>query len=161
MKRVRFRHELVSSIPEVLRGDTLYVTKDGDVAGHLCACGCGREVITPLSPTDWSITFDRRGASLSPSVGNWAFPCRSHYFIWSGEVAWARDMSQSAIEGGRRRDRARKDRYYAVLDDRTTKPASTHPTGASVSTQVRPAVPLATGARLVAWWKRLWGVAGL
>lgn len=161
MKRGRFRHELVSSIPEVLRGDTLYVTTDGDVAGHLCACGCGREVITPLSPTDWSITFDRRGASLSPSVGNWAFPCRSHYFIWCGEVVWARDMSQSAIEGGRRRDRARKERYYAVLENGTTKPASTHATGVPVSAQDRPAVPLAAGARLAAWWRRLWGEAGV
>lgn len=115
MTQLRFRHEIVDSIPETLQSNTLYVTADGDVAGHLCACGCGREVITPLSPTDWSVSFGRKGASLSPSIGNWAFPCRSHYFIWGGAVVWARDMSDKAIAQGRRLDKARKQNYYDNL----------------------------------------------
>lgn len=114
MKQARFRHEVVGSIPEVLKPATLYVTTDSDVAGHLCACGCGREVITPLSPTDWSLSFDQRGATLYPSIGNWAFPCRSHYFISNGAVVWARDMSDKAVAQGRRRDKARKQRYYEM-----------------------------------------------
>lgn len=148
MKQVRFRHEVVDSIPETLQANTLYVTTDGDVAGHLCACGCGREVITPLSPTDWSITFDRRGASLSPSIGNWAFPCRSHYFIRNGAVVWARDMSDKAIAQGRRRDQERKLSYYDRLNEL--------PVPQEHSPEPLPS-PKHQSARqsLLAWWKRL------
>ncbi len=148
MKQVRFRHEVVVSIPETLQANTLYLTTEEDVAGHLCACGCGREVITPLSPTDWSITIDRRGASLSPSIGNWAFPCRSHYFIWDGVVVWARDMSDKAVAQGRRRDKERKLGHYERLNGlpvslEKSPELSSSPTHQSAS------------QRLGAWWKRL------
>lgn len=151
MKQAQFRHEVVDSIPETLQANTLYVTTDGDVAGHLCACGCGREVITPLSPTDWSITFDRCGATLFPSIGNWAFPCRSHYFIRDGDVVWARNMSDKAIAQGRQRDRVRKQRYYGRLSEPQAMPRAPgleslppkHPTRRS------------GGQRLLAWLKRM------
>lgn len=133
MTQLRFRHEIVDSIPETLQSHTLYVTADGDVAGHLCACGCGREVITPLSPTDWSVTFGRHGASLSPSIGNWAFPCRSHYFIWGGAVVWARDMSEAAIAEGRCLDKARKQNYYEQLGGVPPTPPKLTPTMANQS----------------------------
>lgn len=153
MKQVRFRHEVVGSIPETLQANTLYVTTDEDVAGHLCPCGCEREVITPLSSTDWSISFDRRGASLFPSIGNWTFPCRSHYFIWDGAVVWARDMSDKAIQQGRLRDRALKQRYYERQADRAlTRADQVH---APVLPLATSAVGQSTGQRLLAWWKRL------
>lgn len=153
---MRFRHEVVGSIPEVLKPNTLYVTTDADVAGHLCACGCGREVITPLSPTDWSVSFDRQGATLYPSIGNWAFPCRSHYFISNGGVVWARNMSDKAIAQGRRRDKARKQRYYEFQ-------ATTQSAPASKAAEKLPALPASTmtdiiksgGEELLAWWRRL------
>jgi len=34
-------------------------------------------VVTPLSPTGWSLIFDGETVSLYPSIGNWNFPCRS------------------------------------------------------------------------------------
>lgn len=148
MKRVRFRHEVVVSIPETLQANTLYLTTEGDVAGHLCACGCGREVITPLSPTDWSITIDRRGASLSPSIGNWAFPCRSHYFIWDGVVVWARDMPDKAVAQGRRRDKERKLGYYERLNGLQVPLEKSPELSSSPPHQ-------STSQRLGAWWKRL------
>lgn len=155
MKQVRFRHEMVSAIPETLQPSTLYVTTDRDVAGHLCACGCGREVITPLSPTDWSISFDRRGASLFPSIGNWAFPCRSHYFIRGGAVVWARGMSDMAIQQGRRQDRVRKQRYYEQHADRP--PVYADQVHTSVPPLATSAVGQSISQRLRAWWKRLVG----
>lgn len=145
MKQERFKSEVVGSIPEILQAKTLYVTKDGDVAGHLCACGCGREVITPLSPTDWSINFGRRGATLSPSIGNWSFPCRSHYFIWDGVVVWEREMSAKAIEQGRRRDKARKQDYYEQLNRRPEPKLESPPQ------------PQSMLQRLRAWWKHRFG----
>lgn len=154
MKQVQFRHVMVNSIPDLLQANILYVTTDEDVAGHLCACGCGREVITPLSPADWSIAFDRQGASLSPSIGNWAFPCRSHYFIWNGVVVWARNMSDRAIAHGRRWDKARKQRYYDRLSDRPqTPPELAH------APVPHPPLPARQrfGHRLLAWCRRLLG----
>lgn len=146
MNQVQFKSEVVGSIPEALQANTLYVTTDGDVAGHLCACGCGREVITPLSPTDWSITIGRRGATLFPSIGNWAFPCRSHYFIWDGAIVWARDMSAKAIEQGRRRDKARKQDYYEQLNGQPMPKIEPRPPQYQSMIQ-----------RLRAWWIRLFG----
>lgn len=151
MKQARFKHEVVDSIPEKLQSNILYVTVDGDVAGHLCACGCGREVITPLSPTDWSITFDRRGTTLFPSIGNWAFPCRSHYFIQNGTAVWARDMSAKAIERGRHQDRVRKQRYYANPSELQSVPLA--PAPEELPSQA--AIPPLNGNRLLAWLKRL------
>ena len=150
MKSPHFKHEVVGSIPEVLQPNTLYVAAEGDVAGHLCACGCGREVFTPLSPTDWSVSFDRRGASLSPSIGNWAFPCRSHYFIWNGAVVWAGDMSDRAIAQGRGRDRARKNRYY----ERLGAPAK----GNQPTTPLAPPRCRSIWEKLLAWGRRLFAL---
>lgn len=151
MSKVRFKCELVASLPERLKPNILYVTVDKDVAGHLCACGCGREVITPISPTDWEVSFSRRGTSLSPSIGNWAFPCRSHYFIWDDAVVWARDMSDNAIEIGRRRSSECKQRYYdhqAGLHQYTTTETQNMPA------PVAPVPSRSPVRKLMAWWRR-------
>jgi hypothetical protein len=52
--------------------DTIYISIRFATVGHKCCCGCGREVITPLSPTDWSLTSDGETVSLHPSIGNWS-----------------------------------------------------------------------------------------
>jgi len=93
-----------------------------------CCCGCGREVVTPLSPTDWKPLFDGETISLDPSIGNWSFPCRSHYWIRENRVEWARRWSREEIEGGRARDRLRK---AAAYDKRIDTP---EPEGASCAT---------------------------
>ncbi|WP_394854853.1 DUF6527 family protein [Citrobacter freundii] len=43
-------------IPEQLEEGILYVSMPYSTIAHLCACGCKNEVITPLSPLDWSMT---------------------------------------------------------------------------------------------------------
>lgn len=146
MKAARFKHVLVDAIPEELQAGILYVAKDGDVAGHLCACGCRREVITPLSPTDWSLTLTRHGATLDPSIGNWAFPCRSHYFISGGNVVWAKDMSAKAIAKGRQGSRARKQSYYENLN---TQPLEIE----EVGYKPLPSKWQGCFQRLAMWWK--------
>lgn len=113
MKTKRFEHKIVDCLPDPLVPSVLYTTREGDLAAHLCACGCGSEVITPLLATGWRLTMDRAGASLDPSIGNWTLPCRSHYFITGGRVIWEGDMSQAVVDRGRARDQARKKRYYA------------------------------------------------
>ena len=104
----------VEEIPEELSADTLYVSVVYRTTAHLCCCGCGHEVVAPLSPTDWSITFDGVSVSLSPSIGNWNFPCRSHYWIVDGQVRWARPWTDREIRAGRARDTVAKNRYYST-----------------------------------------------
>lgn len=111
--RQRLSHKFVEFIPEQLQEGVLYVSTTYATAAHLCFCGCGREVVTPLSPTDWRLTFNRKTVSLSPSIGNWSFPCRSHYWIKNNCVQWCGEMPQHAIDAGRARDRLLKAAYFS------------------------------------------------
>ena len=104
MKVKHLTPQFVESFPARLEQGELYLAMEFATAAHLCACGCGTKVITPFSPTDWQMSFDGENVSLKPSVGNWAFPCRSHYWVRSGCIQWAGDMSQEEINAGRKRD---------------------------------------------------------
>ena len=102
----RLSPELVASFPQPMSEGTLYVSLTFNSCGHLCCCGCGREIVTPLSPAQWSITYNGRDISLSPSIGNWEIGCKSHYWIKKGRVQWSRPFTQSEIRDNRARDRA-------------------------------------------------------
>lgn len=97
-----------------LKEGTLYVSIPYATTIHRCCCGCGIEVVAPLTPTDWELTFDGESVSLYPSIGNWNFPCQSHYWIRNGRAEWARPMSKYEIEAGRMDDRIAKQKYYGV-----------------------------------------------
>ena len=112
-------HEFVEFIPDDLKEGTLYVSIGFATVVHKCCCGCGREVVTPLSPTDWKIIFDGKTISLDPSIGNWSFDCKSHYWIRCSRVQWAPQWSQKQIEAGRAHERLAKERYF----DNTKPPA--------------------------------------
>lgn len=128
MTRVtKLTHEFVEYLPQELNEGSLYVSIDYATVAHKCCCGCGLEVITPLSPTDWQLTFDGRSVTLYPSIGNWSFPCQSHYWIRNNRVQWARRWSRHEIETARARDRAARARYFQVqtappLDSTTSVP---------------------------------------
>ena len=107
-------YELVKTIPNELEERMLYVSMECATVVHKCCCGCGREVVTPLSPTDWKMTYDGESISLSPSVGNWSFECRSHYWIRQSRVTWAGRWSEEQIEAGRRYDRKTKEAHYTT-----------------------------------------------
>ncbi|GAB1342130.1 hypothetical protein MASR1M101_12570 [Gemmatimonas sp.] len=93
----------------------LYLALDYGTATHTCCCGCGEEVVTPLTPTDWRITYDGETISLSPSVGNWNAACRSHYIVERGRVIPCGDWSDERIAAERQRDCGTKARYYSEL----------------------------------------------
>jgi hypothetical protein len=94
----------VEFIPERLEPGKLYVSRKYHTAAHLCCCGCGREVVTPLNPAKWQLTKLKGKVSLYPSIGNWSFPCQSHYWITDGQVDWVGAMSSARIEGVKNRD---------------------------------------------------------
>lgn len=89
----------------------------------MCCCGCGSEITTPLSPTGWRLIFDGRTVSLEPSVGNWSYPCRAHYWIRRGRVEWAPRWSDEEIAEGRNMARRAKEAYYAGADGESHRTA--------------------------------------
>lgn len=106
-------HKFVDVIPDQLDDATIYVSIQYATSVHKCLCGCGNEVVTPLSPTDWRLTFDGETISLCPSIGNWSFPCQSHYWIEQDSVRWAPRWNKKQIEAGRRRARETKQHHRA------------------------------------------------
>lgn len=116
MRQTDFSHQIVEFIPERLEEGILYVSYRYKTGVHKCACGCGEEVVTPLGPTDWSIQIENGTATLYPSIGNWSFVCRSHYFIRKGRVIWTDQMSRQQIERGRALDRKARELYLKEVN---------------------------------------------
>ncbi|MGA3266498.1 MAG: DUF6527 family protein [Verrucomicrobiota bacterium] len=108
---MKLSHKFVKTVPETLEDGVIYVSVEYATAIHKCCCGCGNQVVTPFSPTDWQLVFDGKTISLSPSIGNWNFPCRSHYWITNNVVKWAPKWSKAEIEAGRKKDEIYKKAY--------------------------------------------------
>ena len=103
--------EYIELLPPVLENGKLYISKKYGTAVHLCCCGCGTKIVTPLKPTDWSITEHNGRVTLRPSVGSWNHPCRSHYIIRDNKVIEAGAMSNRSIELGLAMNEAAKESY--------------------------------------------------
>jgi hypothetical protein len=117
------RHEFVEFIPTELAEGVIYVSIEYATAVHKCFCGCGSEVVTPIAPTDWEISFNGETVSLHPSVGSWSLPCRSHYWIVDNQIHWSYAWSSEEIEEARQADRYAKTTYYESKNA-TVSPAS-------------------------------------
>lgn len=97
-------HKFVEFIPDILEDGILYITIEYCTAIHKCVCGCGNEVVTPFSPNDWQLTFDGKSVSLYPSIGNWNFECKSHYWITNNKIKFARKWKDDEIDLGRKKE---------------------------------------------------------
>jgi hypothetical protein len=122
-KRPGYGYAFVDYIPADLEADTVYVSTTYGTVAHVCACGCGAKVVTPLSPADWQLCFDGESVSLTPSIGNWSFPCRSHYWITNGHVHWAKQWSDAQIAAGRRREVADRAAYFRQRANQPSAPS--------------------------------------
>ena len=109
---MKLTHKFVKNIPEKLENGVIYISAEYSTAIHKCCCGCGNEVVTPFSPTDWKLIFDGKSISLYPSIGNWNFECQSHYWIIENEVEWGLRWSKKQIERGRWKDELNKRKYF-------------------------------------------------
>lgn len=118
----RFSYALVESIPERLEDSVVYVSRRYSTASHLCACGCGTEVVTALSRDAWTARIADAGISLWPSIGNWSFPCKSHYYIEDGRVRWSGAFSRAMVDRVRRADNPRAHAPNGGADVAPTKP---------------------------------------
>jgi hypothetical protein len=109
----RFVHE----VPEGLEEGKLYISVEVGSVNHLCACGCGNEVVTPLHPARWVIVYDGETITLWQSVGSFGLPCRSHYVIDRNRVIWQPAWSLSDARAGSVHDRRAVERFYAAKAD--------------------------------------------
>ncbi len=112
---IKIKLERVHYMPKLLEPGILYISEEFGTAAHLCACGCGAKIRTPLGPTEWSIEDTDAGPTLWPSVGNWQQACKSHYVIYRGEVKWAGTWTDTQIHAGRVREEKRREVYYRAL----------------------------------------------
>jgi hypothetical protein len=114
MRHQRLEHQFVQYIPDQLSEGVLYISMEYGTAAHSCCCGCGEQVVTPFTPTDWKMIYDGESVSLWPSIGNWTLACRSHYMIDRGRVLEAGPWSDRQIAAERSRDHAAKARDYGA-----------------------------------------------
>jgi hypothetical protein len=150
IRHLRLEPRFVKGVPRELEPGVLYVSMEYGTVVHSCCCGCGQEVVTPLTPTDWKLTFDGESISLHPSVGNWNLPCRSHYVVRNNRVIEAGSWDQARIKAEVSRDKAAKAAYYA-------QPAELPKPRPAISTDTAPATTKAGHVDKGLWAKlRRW-----
>ena len=113
---MRIELQRVQFMPADLKPGVLYASEEFGVAVHLCACGCGSKIRTPLGPTEWTLEVTDDEPTLDPSIGNWQQACQSHYWIYEGEIVWAKKWTPEQIARGRRGEAKRRRDYYDALD---------------------------------------------
>lgn len=101
-RRETMTHEFVQFIPDELEEGVVYVSVRYHVVTHLCPCGCGERVVTPLHPMQWTLSYDGETVSLNHSVGGGG--CNSHYFITRDKVRWAMPLTDKQRIRAARRD---------------------------------------------------------
>lgn len=106
--------QFVTTFPTPMEPGVLYVSTTYSTAGHICACGCGREVVTKLAPARWSVIYDGE-VSLHPSVASTGLSCNSHYFITRGGVNWHRKLDSSEKVAARLADQQAVDMSRAPV----------------------------------------------
>jgi len=110
--------EFVEFIPSRVQEGVLYISEKYATAIHSCCCGCGKEVVTPFSPASWQLFRHGNAVTLYPSIGNWNFPCRSHYWIYQNRVIWADPMTDRQIRRIQKRDRRDVNLYIKAVNAR-------------------------------------------
>jgi len=143
MKLRTIRPCFVEFIPKELDEGVLYISDKYKVAVHKCASGCGEKVVTALSPADWQIRKKGELVSLYPSIGNWNFSCRSHYWIRDNRIVWAGDMSDAEIARVQQRDRADKIKHLERVN------------AAKQAEVVKPILNETSGPISRPWWRRI------
>jgi|HubBroStandDraft_1064217.scaffolds.fasta_scaffold120396_1 hypothetical protein len=152
MRLTSIRPEFMEFIPRELNEGVLYVSERYSTASHKCACGCGERVVTPLSPVDWQLQRDGNVVSLRPSIGNWRYACRSHYWIRRNQIRWAKQFTAEEISQVQQRDLADKARYIEQLN--MQREANVHD-----GLDTKGGVPAPAGGwrrRLLRWLRRFW-----
>ena len=135
---MKLRHvipEFVGEIPRELDPGKLYICCRYRAVKHLCACGCGVAINTPLHPTGWTLICDGTSVTLWPSIGNWSEKCQSHYWIRNNKIDWASKWSRRRILKARKLRALELEQYFST----NTHPETVHsiPEGHRISSCLR------------------------
>jgi len=142
-------HSYVEFIPKDLEEGTVYISTRFKTASHLCCCGCGTKVVTPLNPAQWHLEDHGSSISLLPSIGLGTLPCRSHYWIKGSQVHWCAPMTKRDTQRAQRLDR-----YALQVQTGERKPAAPRPGAPNRPAAPHPSKPM--WARVAAWLQSLW-----
>lgn len=153
MKIKQIRPENVEFVPEHVEEGVLYISERYRTAVHKCCCGCGQEVVTPLSPAEWSVKRNGGRVSLWPSIGNWSYPCRSHYVIRDNRVLEAKAMTERQIQRVKANDRA--DRAAQIRSTNHSKEAAASEQNAKMEPAHDRQPSMNWLQHLTRWWRSL------
>lgn len=144
-KRNKLSHVFVEFIPKELDDGVIYISERFRTASHLCCCGCGQRVVTPLNPAKWRLVDHGDSISLSPSIGLGTLACRSHYWIRHSRIDWYPEMTAAQTR-------------RAQLSDEYASKVYTGEIQPAVAERGEPARKQSTlWARFVAWLVKLFG----
>lgn len=155
MKIKQINPKYVEYIPEEIAEGVLYISEQYRTAVHKCCCGCGQEVVTPLSPAEWTVRCNGGRVSLSPSVGNWSYPCRSHYVIRNGRVVEAEAMTERQIQQVKANDRADRTDQIRHSNNAKEQGALISKEKAKITFAPEKQQSRSWLQRLIRWWKSL------
>jgi hypothetical protein len=153
MRRFTISPLFVELMPTQLQEGVLYISEKYGTAIHRCCCGCGSKVVTPLSPVKWRLSKNGHLVTLHPSIGNWNFACRSHYWIRRNRIEWAESMTEHQIKRIQGRDQRDAQRYIErtnerkVISNRTEANQAEEKTGGELGLY-------GLWCLLKAWWNR-------
>lgn len=115
---MNYIYRAVERIPANLENGVVFHSEEFELAGFLCPCGCGHR-ITLLVPDSHQVWSHNGLATISPSVGVFDAPCRSHFFIRDGGVDWLSAFSgaqAASIMNAQIARHAARDRKPSWLD---------------------------------------------
>lgn len=84
----------VEYMPDQIEPGILYHSDRFKTAIHLCTCGCGNKVVTPISRDrfqgahKWGFVVDKNGPTSEGSIGNQNV-CGAHYHVRDGKIEQA------------------------------------------------------------------------
>ena len=81
LKKFEIIPQFCEFIPEKLEQGILYISESHRCVIHLCLCGCSGLTVTPLYLNQWTLHKNGDKVSLTPSIANNCFDCKSHYII--------------------------------------------------------------------------------
>lgn len=91
IKKVEVTTKFITTVPDFLEQNVIYISERHHTAIHLCLCGCGNKSVTPFRRNfgskefGWSIAIAKGyGVTIMPSILNTNCPNRTHYIITNG-----------------------------------------------------------------------------
>ena len=114
-RRHHIEPKFVEFIPKELDDGVIYVSQRFKTASHLCCCGCGQKVVTPLNAAKWRLTVHGSTVSLDPSIGLGTLPCRSHYWIRQSRIDWYANMTDEQTAWAQQADQYASKVYTGEL----------------------------------------------